>query len=148
MSKDIRLRILEHFKKLNVSTEERIANEWLAALHYDLGTIRRALIELIDQDYLAISEQEKKESIEWLQEKMDSSTSKLTQEQRHAKKSSIRLIKEVGGYPRVPDIRLHTTITGIAFILKYRRDRNEVLARLLFVFLGFVLGLFGNWLGK
>lgn len=146
MSKDIRLRTLEHFRKLNVSTEERIANEWLAGQHYDLGTIRRALIELVDKDYLAISGSEKLESLEWLQREMNSETSKLSPQERHAKKSSMRLLKEVGGFTRVPDIRLHTTINGIAFIEKYSRDRNEVWIRLLLILLGFCLGLLGDWL--
>ena len=146
MKKDIRLQILEHFRKLKRSTEECIANEWLSRLHHDLGTIRRALIELVEQDYLAISGSEKTEALVWLLKVMDSVTSNSLPTERHAKKASIRLIKEVGGYPRVPDIRLHTTLNGIAFIEKYARDRNEVWIRFILLLIGAVLGFLGNWL--
>ena len=148
MSKDIRLQILLHFRDLNVSTEERIANQWLSQVHYDLGTIRRALIELILEGYLVIPGLEKDEAVTWLNSEMDSTTSKLTPAERHAKKSSMRLIKEVGGYPKVADIRLHTTIAGVVFIEKYLRDRNDIWIRVMLMLLGVVLGIIGAWIGK
>lgn len=49
MEKDLRYKILFHMKSLGNSTEEWHANEYLSTCHSDLGTIIRALVELVDE---------------------------------------------------------------------------------------------------
>ncbi len=49
---DIRFKILAHLLEINNSTNEFMANEFLSTLHDDLGTIKRALIELIEEGYI------------------------------------------------------------------------------------------------
>jgi hypothetical protein len=51
-SKDIRLSILEKLDQENKSTAEFIANEFLETLHSDLGTIIRAVNDLVDDGYI------------------------------------------------------------------------------------------------
>ena len=49
---DLRIAILRYFKEQNRSTEEHQSNKWLQKQHDDLGSLRRALIELINDDFL------------------------------------------------------------------------------------------------
>ena len=139
--KDLRLKILEHFNNLKRSTAETNTNEWLYQQHTDLGTIRRAVIELIETDMLAISEKDKEEALTWIKEVMDSTTRGFEQERRNAKKSSKRLIASVGEFPEIPNLKIYTTLKGILFIQDYKRTKNLNINKLVFMILGVLLGM-------
>ncbi|WP_409029000.1 hypothetical protein [Gracilimonas sediminicola] len=142
MEKDIRIRILEHFQDLNKSTEETKANKWLSDIHSDLGTIRRGLIELIRFDHLSISEKEKDEAICWLKKEWDTTTNNIPQTRDDKdKKSSKRLIEDVGNHAKVKEVRLITTVHGIRFLEEYSRFRREHFYRIGYLILGVFLTL-------
>jgi len=143
---DIRIRILKHYKKLNSSTSETKDNKWLHKLDSDLGTIRRALIELIESDYLAISEKSANEAVEWLKENMNSTTMGPRTPDHDDKKSSKRLIENIGNYNKVPEIRLYTKIKGIVFIQEYSRFKNKHLTQALFLIIAALIGFFSNYI--
>jgi|GEM_PF-5952240 len=98
---DIRLRILERLDQENKSTEEFIANEFLETLHTDLGTIQRAVIELLDDKYI-------KESRPSAVRKIETSKGK----------SSKRLLDGND----IPSIRLYITLKGKQYLAE-QRDR-------------------------
>ncbi len=141
MAKDLRIRILEHFQDLEKSTEEIKANEFLVKLNDDLGTIRRAIIELIRFDHLVISEKEKADAISWLKKEWDTETNGPRTEDDNHKKSSKRLIQKVGNHSKVKAVRLITTVHGIRFMEDYTRYKREHLYRIGYLVLGIVLTL-------
>jgi len=49
---DLRYKILLELKARELETREFVANEYLSKLPYDLGTIKRALIELRNSNYI------------------------------------------------------------------------------------------------
>lgn len=117
---DLRLRILMEFNDLENSTAETVANKWLSDQHSDLGTIRRAVIDLIEFDYLKVSETEKLCAISWLNKEWDSTTYNSPQtKDDEDKKSSLRLIQKVGQYDKVSKVRLYTSVKGIVFIQEH-----------------------------
>ena len=50
--KDIRIKILERLEREEQSTAEFMANEFLATLHPDLGTVKRSVLDLIEDGYI------------------------------------------------------------------------------------------------
>jgi hypothetical protein len=125
MPKDLRLKVLEHFKSFDRSTEETIANDWLHKQHSDLGAIRRALEELISTGYLSMSGFSKELAVQWLLTNMDTATIGADETNRADKKSSKRLVQVVGSYQQVPKVRLYTTIDGILFVRRYYREKSD-----------------------
>jgi hypothetical protein len=140
MKDDLRIKILNHFRKLNKSTSETRANDWLAKQHSDLGTIRRSLVDLVDSEYIKLSSIGDKNPKEWLETNWDSSTSGARTEDDNDKKSAQRLIRKVGNHEKVKDVRLYTTVKGLTFIAEYNRFKNFHLHKLLYIVIGIVLG--------
>ena len=56
---DLRQKILRKLFESNLSTEEFIANEFLQGVHSDTGTIKRALVDLLELGYI------KESNINW-----------------------------------------------------------------------------------
>lgn len=140
MKRDLRLTILKYFSKLNASTSETAANEWLSKQHDDLGTIRRALIELIETDLMAISEMDKFSAVSWLKTNLDTKTVALTADKdKRDKKSSRRLIEKVEAFSEIPKIRLFVTLQGVMFVNEQARMKNAKYYRVLSLVLSIVL---------
>ncbi len=110
---DLRLEILHEIKNREKSTEELIANSFLQALNEDLGSLRRALIELLDEGLIGESNVTPETSI--VRNKLDSSGPPSV-------KSSKRLTNgEIG------PIRLFITLKGTLFLIEEKKLRNELL---------------------
>ncbi|QNR22775.1 hypothetical protein [Croceimicrobium hydrocarbonivorans] len=140
---DLRLQILQHFESLNRSTSETVANKFLHGLHEDLGTIRRALIELIQEDYIRISSIGNQDPVEFLKTHWNSTTYSAQRSKSDInKKSSKRLLKAVGEHGKVPDIKLYTTVKGLMFIKEYRRYKYQHHWQLIFILTGALIGFF------
>lgn len=138
-SKDLRIKILEHFDGIYHSPSEIHANDWLASQHKDLGTIRRALLELIEQDFLSISGKSKDESFTWVKEKLDTKTTGSQTESDKDKKNSKRLIEAVGDHEQIEKIRIQTNLPGVIFLNEIRRNKRTIFYQILLVILGVVL---------
>jgi hypothetical protein len=144
-SKDIRIKILEHFNQMRDDPGEVIANDWLSGQSKDLGIIRRALIELVDSEFISISNYDKDEAIAWLRSKMDTTTtSDPRTESDNNKKSSVRLIKQVGSYFKIEKIRIHTTIKGILFLQDYRKDKRSGMVKAFWILFSALIGFFAK----
>lgn len=131
-NKDIRLRILEKLDKENRSTAEFIANDFLQTLHSDLGTIIRAVLDLVEDGYIKQSPPSDIGAID---------TSQL--------KSSDRLLDRSD----TPTIRLFITLRGKQFLLEsenLKRTswnlRNEWWVRLSYLTAGALIVVGVNWL--
>lgn len=140
MNKDIRYLILKEYSSNSTSDDGKGgANKFLAGLKthigtYDLGTVRRALIELIDNDLLAMSNKDKEESIEWLKEEIVT-TRKFSEDYNFLNsdiiKSSERLLRDLDNpikpewSKKIPTIRIYTTINGISFLKEWKRHKKE-----------------------
>lgn len=123
---DLRIRILRYYKERNTSTEEHSSNAWLEKQNKDLGTIRRALLELINDDYLIISNASKEISIQKVTEKFETKNlSKPLSDDDILKKSSERLIKDVGDNKKIPEYKFITTVKGIKFLIEFDKLNND-----------------------
>lgn len=131
MENDLRYKILNEFREK--STGETISNDFLETLHYDLGTIKRAIIELIDSDLLSFSNLTKEESIKWLNKNVITTSiyNKEFDSLNQNIQSSKRLIKDLENSlepnttKKIPPIRLYTTVKGLIFLSDYN-DRVDL----------------------
>lgn len=126
MKEDLRIAILRYFKEQNHSTEEHPSNEWLQKQHADLGTIRRAIIELIDEGFLIISNTGKSEARSTVLDEYDSATynTSLTDEDK-LKKSSKRLIMDLPPFGRIKEHKFITTVKGIRFLIDFDKLKAD-----------------------
>lgn len=140
--KDIRLKILLHFEGLEGSSKETIANNYLAGLENDLGSIRRTLIELIQEDFIRLSSIQNENPIKWLNRELDTTTHDRANSQKYQnKKSSKRFLKHVGNQSKIPKIRLYVTLKGLLFIKEYKRFKYHYIWVLAIALISFFLGL-------
>jgi hypothetical protein len=117
---DLRIRILRYHKVRNTSTEEHSSNDWLEKQNKDLGAIRRALLELINDDYLIISNASKESSLKKVTEKFDTKNhSNPLSDEDKLKKLSKRLITDVGVNKKIPEYKFITTVKGIKFLIEF-----------------------------
>lgn len=134
---DIRYIILKKLRKENAGTAEFSANQFLASLHRDLGTIRRALTDLIKDGYIWES------NIDWDNDRDESEVSRISTINSvgpPAQKDSKRLLTEI------KPIRIYITLKGMRFLIEsynLRRTtwnlRNEWWIRILFLVIGAVI---------
>jgi hypothetical protein len=123
---DIRIAILRYFKESNISTEEHPLNEWLEKQNDDLGTIRRALIELIENDFLIISNLDKEHSVSIVKKEYDTTThSNPLTENDKIKKSSKRLIEDLHNLKKIKELKFITTINGIKFLIEFDKLKDD-----------------------
>ncbi len=113
---DIRYKILDHLLEINNSTNEFIANQFLSTLHDDLGTIKRALMELIEDGYI-------KES------NIDTSVSNYTSPIKSintvgdiARKNPQRLIED----SEISKIRIYITFKGKQFLQEIENENKRM----------------------
>lgn len=118
---DLRIRILKYYKERKSSTEEHSSNSWLEKQSDDLGAIRRAIIELITEDFLIISNATKDKALEKVEEAFNTTAHGLTPEKTKLKKSSKRLIQDVDEYKKIPEYKFFTTVKGIKFIIEFEK---------------------------
>ena len=116
--KDIRIRLLEKLKKNNKGTEEFVANDFLNELHNDLGTLKRSLIELVDFDLIRESNVEKDDGKKSVIRNIDTDTADLSKSDIDNKKSSLRLLNNVGAFSKIKPIRLTITVKGLQFLVE------------------------------
>lgn len=131
MPDDLRIKILRYFIDKKTSTEEHPSNEWLANQHNDLGTLRRALLELIDNEFLVISNKNKKDSLQKIQTEFNTGALQFSNPLSsldEMRKSSKRLTNNLRNFNRIPDIKFITTVKGLKFIIEF--DKLKVDATL------------------
>jgi hypothetical protein len=117
---DIRISVLKELRKLNFGTSEYIANEFLESLNTDLGSIKRMLVELIDEGLIQESNIYEDNLTDSVIRKIDTKTINLDKDsqERIDKKSSKRLIERQGKFDRIPSIRIMITLKGINFLIE------------------------------
>lgn len=156
MDKDIRYLILKEYSNNSTSDDgSGGANKFLATLPthigtYDLGTVRRALIELIENDLLSMSNKDKDKAIDWLKDNIIT-TRKFSDGYDFLNaeiiKSSERLLRDLDNpidpewSKKIPIIRVYTTISGVKFLKEWRRFKYEIYVRIGFALFGFALAL-------
>jgi len=117
---DVRIKILRYHKNRNTSTEEHSSNVFLAKLSSDLGTIRRALLELVSEDYLIISNATKDKSIEAITRDFNTKNkSTPLSDEDILRKSSKRLVENVGSMEKIPEYKFFTTVKGLKFLIEF-----------------------------
>lgn len=110
------MKILLRLKEENLGTGEFIANQFLSTLHDDLGTLRRALVDLFNCGYATES------NLYWPEQKADFVTSKIDTRGTlgpEAKKSS-----RLNDPNDIPPIRLVITLTGLRFLVEAENLRR------------------------
>jgi len=122
---DPRIKLLEKICDLNKGSSEFIANKFLSTLDSDLGSIRRLLIELIDNDYILESNNSKGDHKNSIVRNIETITS--DEQLRLSKKSSRRLVHQVGPFEKIPSIRLIITLKGINFLIENKKLKNELI---------------------
>lgn len=150
----MRFIILQRLKFEDKGPAEFIANDFLSELHTDLGTIRRALIDLVEMGLIGlINKQDKKGAIEWLVNELNTSIDAgHTRDDKHMqiKTSSKRLIEgEIGGdLKKIGNIGLNLTIQGVNWLIEHdtlRRTNKLVKYDLVIkgavLLIGFALGI-------
>jgi hypothetical protein len=115
MEQDIRLRILHELNSKDGGTAEFKANEYLEKLHQDLGTIRRALIELLDEGLIAES------NITDLQDSVIRTKLKSVGKDLNKKDS-----KRLNNDKSIPKIRIYITIKGKLFLREEFKIKKEI----------------------
>lgn len=113
---DIRFKILEKLSEEKNSTAEFKAKEFLATLHSDLGTIKRALIDLIEDGLI------KESNVNWPEEKEEkSSINAIVTKGPPERKESKRLLEDESLGP----IRIYITLKGQQFLLQSENLRRQ-----------------------
>lgn len=110
---DIRLEILHHINKKQKATEEYVANEYLYGLHDDIGTIRRALRELLAEGLIGESNVTSENSV---------ILNQMASVGPPSKKSSERLVNG-----DIDSIRLYITLKGKLYLVEEKKINNELL---------------------
>lgn len=106
---DIRLKILNKLSAQKKGTEEFLANELLAKIHNDLGSVRRALIDLIEAGYI------KESNVDWRTEKENKSVIySINTIGPPENKSTKRLIND----DSIGAIRIYLTLAGQEFLVE------------------------------
>lgn len=143
-SQDIRLNILRRIERENRGTAEYIANEFLATTHHDLGTIKRAVIDLLDDGYIRES------NLYWPSERKNSVVEAIdTNGPTETKKNPKRLLDQKD----IKLIRLYITLKGKRFLIEEENLRRttwsikyDIPLKLAFMVLGFLLTIGGYYL--
>tara|TARA_R110002111_G_scaffold89077_1_gene138712 strand:+ start:409 stop:855 length:447 start_codon:yes stop_codon:yes gene_type:complete len=113
---DIRIKILEKLSEEKNSTGEFKAKDFLVTLHSDLGTIKRALIDLIEDGLI------KESNVKWPEERDEkSSIHKIVTKGSPERKDSRRLIND----KTIGTIRIYITLKGQQFLLQSENLRRQ-----------------------
>jgi len=106
---DIRFKILDHLDKNGRSTEEIVCNEFLASLHYDLGTIKRTLIELIEKGYINES------NVNWERDRETASVIFAINTKGDKTRKDTKRLLDIND---IKAIRLYLTLDGKKFLIE------------------------------
>jgi hypothetical protein len=153
-SKDLRLVILKKIQiESEAGTDEFLANIFLSTIHSDLGTIRRALIELVENDFLKISNTEKAPDFNFWKKWLDTKSVKNPPypEYNVDIKNPKRFVEKVGKHQQIPSMRLVSTIEGIKFLIEYdtlKRNLWFAKYRIHVAIILLIIGGFIGWLSK
>ena len=145
LTNDIRYKVLLRLQKQKNGTDEFKANEFLTTLHDDLGTVRRALIDLVESGYIRESNVDASGV-----NPQESVIYNIKSRGPKENKKAIRLVEDKS----IGVIRIHITLKGIQFMtetenehIRMRSIKNEWWKNLIFLILGSVLTLIVGWLG-
>jgi len=116
MESDIRYQTLIRLKNEDKSTGEFIANTFLVALHSDLGTVRRALIELLDEGLIRESNVYNIE---------DSVIRNINSRGGEECKRSRRFVEDQGEYKKIKPVRIYITMKGLMYLKEYNQFKYE-----------------------
>lgn len=149
LNSDIRYKILYELNKIGHSTEEIPINTFLATLKTvkgtkDIGTIKRAILELIKEEYVEESPSRKR-IIDEINTNGPAETFKNPK----------RFIQDVGDAPKIDNIYLIITLKGKKFLVEWDKLESDISnskfleqtrwITLIMAIGGFVLGIVANF---
>lgn len=126
---NIRLTILKKLEEESgKAPTEFIANEFLHQLHDDIGTIKRTLIDLVENGLILWSNNDKQSSIDTITKVLNTTCYGNSQKDKENSKNTLRFIDSLGNQEKIKTIRLHITIKGLKFLYDYeqRKVNNEI----------------------
>ena len=142
-SQDIRLNILKRIEQENRGTAEFIANEYLSTAHDDLGTIKRAVLDLLDDGYVRES------NLSWPDQKSKSVVFNIDTTGGKPNKNSNRLNNKND----IKSVRLYITLKGKRFLIEEENLRrttwwikHDWWLRIIYIALGAGIGIGGSYL--
>lgn len=142
---DIRLNILQRVERENRGTAEFKANEYLATTHSDLGTIKRAVVDLLDDGYI------KESNLLWPDEKSKSVVYNIDTKgpAGSPKKDPKRLLDQKD----IKFIRLYISLHGKKFLIEEENLRrttwwikHDWWMRIIYMVIGVGVGIGGSHL--
>lgn len=146
LTNDIRYKVLLRLQKQKNGTDEFKANEFLATLHDDLGTVRRALIDLVESGYIRESNVDAS-GVNPQESVIYNIKSRGPKENKKARR--LAEDKSIGV------IRIHITLKGIQFMtetenehFRMRSIKNEWWKNLIFLFVGAIITILVNWINQ